>query len=179
MKINKILFLTTFFLTITSNAQITKGNWMMGGSANFGNYKTTSGGSSDESTNLNLYPNIGYFVIDKLALGTSGQFNYTIPKSNENKSSISYGFSPFARYYFLEKEKSINIFSEVSYEILRNNLYNSKVDKFKIKAGTVFFLNSSVGIEVALNYSNQKTNTDYQNRAIYLDVGFQIHLERI
>ena len=42
MKINKILFIATLFVAFTSNAQIDKGNWMMGVSANFGNYKSTS-----------------------------------------------------------------------------------------------------------------------------------------
>ena len=177
MKINKNLIAITLFFTILSNAQITKGNWMMGGSGSFGNYKTTSEGISNELTSLSIYPNIGYFVTDKLALGTSGQLSYIVPKSNQ-EAKPSYGISPFVRYYVLEKEKSINIFSEISYETLRNSLSNLKADKFKIKAGTVFFVNSSVGIEVALNYYNQKTNDDYQNRGIYLDVGFQIHLER-
>lgn len=173
----KILIIATFFFTMASNAQITKGYWMMGGSGSFGNYKTTIGGSSNESTGFGISPDIGYFVIDKLAIGTSGFFLYSIPKSNE-KSSFLYSVSPFLRFYFLEKDKIINIFSEVSYQTVRNSNDNSKADKFKIKAGTEFFLNSSVGIEVALNYSNQKTSTDNQNRAIYLDVGFQIHLEK-
>ena len=39
-------------------------------------------------------------------------------------------------------------------------------------------MNSSVGIEVALNYSTQKLNPNIENRSIYLNVGFQIHLEK-
>ena len=177
MKINNLLFVATFFFTITSNAQITKGNWMMGGGASFGNYKNTSGTSSAESTSIGLYPNVGYFAIDKLSVGASGEFTYIFDKG-DTKTISSNSIAPFIRYYFLNNEKTINIFSEASYQIIRMNHSDFKADKFKIKAGTVFFLNSSVGLEVALNYSNQKTNTDNQNRAIYLDIGFQIHLER-
>ena len=43
---------------------------------------------------------------------------------------------------------------------------------------TVFFLNSSVALEVALNYLNHKVNDGTQNNTIYLGVGFQIHLEK-
>lgn len=177
MKINKILFIATLLITFTSNAQIDKGNWLMGGSGSFGNYKIRNGDDSFKSTQIAINPNIGYFIIDKLAFGISAQLNFSF-YTDGSPTYKSYNISPFLRYYFFENEKKINIFSEVNYEILRINNDVLKQDKFKLKAGAVIFLNSSVGIEVALNYSKQKTNQDYENRAIYLDVGFQIHLER-
>lgn len=177
MKINKILFIATLFVAINSNAQINKGNWMMGGTGSFGNFKTTDGESNSESTTIAISPNIGYFFIDKLSIGIAGQFNYTFPKG-DSKTISSNNISPFIRYYFLEKEKQINFFSEARYEIIRMSNSDFKADTFLIKAGTVFFVNSSVGIEVALNYSTQKSNQNFENRAIYLNVGFQIHLEK-
>jgi hypothetical protein len=177
MKINKILFIATLLATFASNAQIDKGNWMMGGSGAFGNYKATSGGSSSTNTSLRISPDIGYFVIDNLSIGLAGQFNYTFEKG-DTKTINSNSVSPFIRYYFLEKEKTINIFSEARYEIMRMSHSDLKAETLLIKAGTVFFVNSSVGIEVALNYSTQKTNQNFENRAIYVNVGFQIHLER-
>jgi hypothetical protein len=177
MKINKILFIAILLVAVASNAQINKGNWMMGGSGAIGNFKTTSGESSSTSTSLTISPNIGYFFIDKLSVGLAGQFNYVFPKG-DSKTISSNNVSPFIRYYFLEKEKQINIFSEARYEIIRMSNIDLKADTFLIKAGAVFFVNSSVGIEVALNYSTQKTNRNFENRAIYLNVGFQIHLEK-
>ncbi len=178
MKIYKILFIITLLMTFASNAQIEKGNWMMGGTGGIGNFKTTYNGSNSESnTTIVIAPNIGYFFIDKLSIGIAGQFNYTFPKG-DSKIISSNSISPYVRYYFLEKEKQINIFSEARYEIMRMNHSNFKTDTFLIKAGTVFFVNSNVGIEVALNYSTQKSNQNFENRAIYLNVGFQIHLER-
>ena len=177
MKINKIFLVVTIFFAMSSNAQITKGNWMMGGSGRFGNYKITNSDESFNTTQIGINPHIGYFIIDKLAFGTSAQVSITF-FSNDSPIYKAYITSPFLRYYFFESEKKINIFSEVNYEILRISNNVQKQDKFKVKAGVVFFLNSSVGIEVALNYSKQKSNLDYENRGIYLDVGFQIHLER-
>jgi hypothetical protein len=52
------------------------------------------------------------------------------------------------------------------------------LNNFKIKAGAVYFLNSSVGLEASLNYLNQKSNNDSTNNAVFLGVGFQIHLEK-
>ena len=177
MEIKNIFFITILFIVFTSNAQIEKGNWMMGGSGSFGNYKITNKDDSFSSTQIGINPNIGYFIIDKLAFGALVQVNFSF-YTQGNPTYSSNAISPFVRYYFLENDKTINIFSQGSYEILRINHNEVKQDKFKLKAGAVFFLNSSVGIEVALNYSKQKTNQDYENRAIYLDVGFQIHLEK-
>lgn len=177
MKINKILVVATLLINFVSNAQIEQGNWMMGGSGSFGNYKIRNGDDSFNSTQIGINPNIGYFIIDKLAFGTAAQVNFSI-YTDGSPTYKSYTISPFVRYYFFENEKKINIFSEVNYEILRISNNVQKQDKFKVKAGVVFFLNSSVGIEVALNYSKQKSNLDYEYRGIYLDVGFQIHLER-
>jgi len=173
MKINKILFIATLLVVFASNAQIEKGNWMMGGSGSFGNYNTKSLGVENKGTYLNLYPNIGYFFIDKLAVGTNALL------SVHTVYSTGYGIGPYVRYYFLEKEKPINVFSELSYNFQTSDGSNdAKFQTFNIKAGTVFFLNNSVGIEVALNYINKKSNLDYLSNNIFLGVGFQIHLER-
>lgn len=173
MKINKILFIATLLVAFASNAQIEKGNWMMGGSGGLSNYKTNFNGFSQEGTNIYISPNVGYFLIDKLNLGASVLLSFQNPSATK-----TYGLSPYVRYYFLEKEKQINIFSEVSYGFQKQIHSSTTLQTFNLKAGTVFFLNSSVGLEVALNYTNSKQNPDYQSRLIFLGVGFQIHLER-
>lgn len=173
MKINKILFVATLLVAVASNAQINKGNWMMGGSGNFGSFNTTSQGETNKGTYVNLNPNVAYFFIDNLAIGANARLNIS------SQTSEAIGFGPYARYYFLKNDKLLNIFSELSYSIFEGT---GKGDfKFKtlnIKAGTVYFLNSSVGIEAALNYSNEKSNFDYHSNNIFLSFGFQIHLER-
>ncbi|TRX36359.1 hypothetical protein [Flavobacterium restrictum] len=190
MKIIKLCLCLILLFSLTSNAQISKGNWMMGGSANFSHNKYTSGEYSTEGTILAISPNIGYFFIDKLAIGTLGELSLTFEKkanSSVNSNYFSYGIGPFIRYYFLEKEKEINIFSEVSYAIQKINQTNSKLENFNVKTGAVYFLNSSVGLEVALNYLNQNTSNGEKNSSSYfqgknnsffLGVGFQIHLEK-
>lgn len=164
--------------SFVSNAQISKGNWMMGGAASFSHNKRTDATDTSELTSFDVAPNVGYFFIDKLAVGASGLFRYTFESDNNN---FNYGIGPFVRYYFLEKEKPLNIFSEVSYGFEKTNMVNSKIENFNVKAGAVYFLNSSVGLEVALNYLSQKYNNDFSdgtNKSIFLGVGFQIHLEK-
>ena len=160
-----------------SYSQITKGYWLMGGSGYFGNFKSSRDGISYESTSFRIAPNIGYFVIDKLAFGTSGELSYTFDTAN-SKEFTPNSIAPFLRYYLLDIEKTVNIFSEISYQIRRLNYNDLKEDTFKFKAGGVFFLNNSVGIEVAINYSKLKSNDNFENRAIFLNIGFQVHLEK-
>jgi hypothetical protein len=172
MKISKIYLTIMLLLSLNTNAQISKRNWMVGGGASFAHNKITSGGSTNESNSVRIYPNLGYFVIDKLAIGSFAQFG------TETKTDAVFGIGPFVRYYFLEKEKPFNILTEISYNLVRYNQSDLKYNTLNIKAGAVYFLNSSVGLEATLNYSNQKSNFDYQNNSIYLGFGFQIHLER-
>lgn len=175
MKINKILVVATLFLAMKSNAQISKGFWMMGGGGSFGNYKNTSGGTTSESFGLGIYPNVGYFLIDKFVVGTAGSLNTNF----SSQSETTYGISPFVRYYFLKGDKQINIFSELNYGFQKQNNNPSTFQKIGFKAGTVFFLNDTVGLEIALNYVNSKvTYYENENRSIFLGVGFQIHLEK-
>ncbi len=172
MKIKNIFFIVILFIIFTSNAQITKGNWMMGGSLNLSSDKNTSNGYVTHTTGIDIKPNVGYFVIDKLALGADTEIGIF-----SNRSTI-FGIAPFIRYYFLEKEKKINIFSEFNYEFRKNYPDNYISNRINFKTGAVFFLNSSVGIEMALNYSTLNTNQNSQYSGINLGVGFQIHLER-
>lgn len=180
MKTIKILALSLFLFTVSANAQITKGNWMVGGDANFTNseVKDKNGEIIGSGNGIRISPNIGYFFIDKFAVGINGNFNYG--KTNGSPSSIGYGGGPFARYYFLKPEKRVNVFAEANY-----NYYTSKTQGFdstngstyRFKAGPVIYFNSSVGLELSLNYS---TEVFSNNTSKYFTVGFgfQIHLEK-
>ncbi|MFK5108799.1 hypothetical protein ACI394_30215, partial [Klebsiella pneumoniae] len=62
-----------------SNAQITKGNWLVGGSGSLRSINTSnsSPGISTSSKRLDIIisPSIGYFIIDKFALGLRASYN--------------------------------------------------------------------------------------------------------
>jgi hypothetical protein len=181
MKIGKLLLLAgILFFSTTLNAQILKGNWMMGGDATFSTNKETYPELTFKTTSFGVSPNVGYFIIDKLAIGSSARLSYVIEDNSttERTNNFNYGIGPFVRYYFLKPEKTINVFSEVSYYFEKVNQTDTKGNSIKIKAGAVYFLNSSVGLEVALNYLNQKVNNYMTNNAVFLGVGFQIHLEK-
>lgn len=179
MKTINFLFLA-LFITITTNAQITKGNWMVGGSASFKSYKSENinNGSLVNNNYVDLSPDFGYFLIDKFVVGAKSNFGYT---GYEGANGKGYNVGPFARYYFLKPEKTVNFFTQVNFgygEYI--NSVNSKYPtrNYGFKAGSVIFFNNSVGLEMALEYNKANENSTLNNSFYQFTIGFQIHLEK-
>ena len=74
------IFTIILFFTSLSYSQITKNNWLVGGSGNFKTTKTEklSDGTKpyDDRTIFSFSPNVGYFFYDKLAGGISLSYTY-------------------------------------------------------------------------------------------------------
>ena len=184
MKTIKLFLALSLLSFLTSNAQITRGNWMVGGDASFYNQKAESESSSSEGTGFYISPKIGYFPIDKLAIGVGPRFSYAKTKGN-SEASKSYGIGVFTRYYILKPEKMINLFTHLEYNYSIGYYGSSKtgnLNNFIVKAGPVIYFNSSVGLELTLNYESLKRNnengSDSTFKNLNLGVGFQIHLEK-
>lgn len=179
MKAKILLFTFIVFFFNSSFAQITKGHWMLGGDISFAYGKAKpSSIVKGESFNLDISPNVGYFVIDKLALGAKLDYYRSRYKTDDRTSSFdNFWVSPFARYYFLDVDKNINIFIESSYKF--NLINENKATAFSAKTGAAIFLNPSVALEVSLQYLNTNSNDVYVGtNTILLGFGYQIHLER-
>ena len=81
MKTIQLFIAFSLLSYVTSNAQITKGNWMVGGNLGFDyskidNKNSNSSGTTIDYTeegsyNLKIEPNVAYFFKDKFAIGTS------------------------------------------------------------------------------------------------------------
>jgi len=191
-QINNMRTLFFFLVLATSfslNAQITKGNWLVGGNGSFSSSTATSEDNSgnkieSKATGLRLNPNIGYFLADKIAFGLDTSINFSNPQGNEN-SSWTLGLGPFIRYYFFDNDKIVNLFSEANYIFSsgiseQNN--DLKSSAFGLSVGGVLFFNSSVGLELSLNYTDSKTRRDGSADAnfnnLQIALGFQIHLKK-
>lgn len=175
-----LFFFLVLALSLSLNAQITKGNWMVGGDVAFSYSKSKSESVVDNETlNVNLSPNIGYFFWDKFALGLRPEYTRSRTKSDSGTSKFDrFVLSPFARYYFLKADNMINPFFETSYRISLVNEANSR--EFSAKGGIAIFLNSSVAFEVSLNYLNSTSeNIFVGNHTILLGFGVQVHLEKL
>lgn len=185
-KLFRTFFISVLLLTLSSNAQITKGNWLVGGSGNISSYENKYINNGTEVSNkglgINISPNIGYFFINKFVAGANISIGYTKPQGYENSSS--YGIGPFVRYYFLKEDKRINLLAQANYSFgaTKSGINKSQSNGYGFKAGPVIFFNSSVALEVTLDYNSSKlipnnsSSSSYNNFQVGL--GFQIHLEK-
>jgi len=95
---------------------------------------------------------------------------------------LGFGLAPFVRYYFRKSDKIINPFLQASYGFYKGKKqsggYNTSTD-YRLKGGTAFFLNSSVALEISIEYNSSIknfNNTQYDN--FTTGIGLQIHLEK-
>jgi hypothetical protein len=198
--------LTILLLAIStakySVGQITKHNWLVGGTGLFKSTTHTNdlGLQSIRYTNIQLSPAIGYFFVDKFVGGLKLSFatsrdkvisdgaGYNLAKNN------SYGFGPFLRYYFLGTNKQFNILIDGSYQyqIERGGGVSSSgstpipvpitqytKNTFSIAAGPAIYFNSSVGLEFLIGYTTTKYVQNKSSiKSVQVGLGFQIHLEK-
>lgn len=172
--------------------QLTKGNWLVGGTGSFSSTKNTYSNNNyyqtSDVTDIKISPNIGYFVVDKFAVGLR-------PSFSKNKAQVTttggastnvnrFEIGPFIRYYFLNDENHYNLLAEASYQY---GVYRFKPDKgnittFSVLVGPVIYFNTVVGMEFLLGY--YKRNEDVkgsfttEQKGFQIAVGFQIHLEK-
>ena len=184
MKTIKLFFIATILFTLSANAQITKGNWMVGGTGNFEsnnietNIKSSNTTSTQTGKGLFLQPNVGYFLANKFAVGLSP--NLSISFSNDDKTITSYAVGGFARYYLLKPEKLINIVTQIKYSYSPPQR-NSSVENLGFKAGPALFFNESVALELTLNYKITNFDSEFSSskwKTFNIGLGFQIHLKK-
>jgi len=129
-----VLFIPLFVFSLVLHAQLKKGQWMIGGTADFSHSHTFSsrllGADYDsKSTAYRLAPGIGYFFMDRLCGGL--RINIGNIKSTEDQDGTgsnpfgskshtetkvsAWGISPFLRYYFLPISRKVNIFADAAY----------------------------------------------------------------
>lgn len=176
-----LFFIATGIFINNVNSQITKKNWMVGGSGLFSSQTERLGTLTAKEVYIKLSPNIGYFFIDKFSGGIKADLNYSQVKySGAESKTTQFAMGPFLRYYFLNVEKRINLLAEGSYlysHYSGNNTSSDSQNAFTFSAGPVVYFNSSVGLEMTLNYEHLN-GTGISANTIYFGIGFQIHLER-
>lgn len=190
LKTLAFIFFSTFF--VTANGQITKNNWLVGGSGSFYSYNNqyTSAAYSNEAeyTRIDIGANVGYFVADKVAFGlrpTFSSFAGRVTSTGGGSTNAQrYFLGPFGRYYFLTTDKQTNIVTDVSYQfgLSNNSGQRGNLSAFSAMAGPVVFFNSSVGMEFLIGYKYSKDDIENASTEIrkgfQVTIGFQIHLEK-
>lgn len=172
-------------------AQINKGQYMVGGSGSF-KYDNAGSGNTLIQQTLNITPNVGYFLFDKLAVGLDVSLTSNKVKTSGTVHYKSFGYtvSPFVRYYVLPTTNKFNVFAEGSYGwgasktkyIPGVETYKNNSSGYSFSAGPVFFVTPNVGIELSVGYSgvsnksDQPQSTKATYKGIQTGLGLQIHL---
>jgi hypothetical protein len=180
-----ILLLVMTFFAANTYSQLTKGFWLFGGNGNLRSGSFTLPGNTFKSTQIDIQPRAGFFPVDKFATGII--LNYSLSK---NKSSVgpatsasTFGVGPFARYYFLKKEKQLNILTEFNgtYSTQTGSLNTQTgIMQYNILTGPVIFLNTSVAAEIltGYRYSKETISNGTSGSQFIIQIGLQVHLER-
>lgn len=149
------------FTAATTQAQTEKGTLLLGGNIGF----QSSNGSSLFMAN----PNVGLFVANKIAVGAE-------IKLTAGEGLTVWSVGPFVKPYFAQTEKGA-FFAKGSFLAGGSSVEgtsNSNVG-FGLGAGYSIFMNKSVAIELAGDFSKVGKNDD---GSFGLNVGFQIHFAR-
>lgn len=189
MKKLTIIIATLSFITTSVFAQPRKGDWMVG--AGIANSSAARVAGSTQF-NVNLNPSAGYFLSNRVAVGTSVGLSYS--KYARSLSSYSASLKPFARYYFSKKEgmqpKKLYLFGEVSagagigasrYD--NNGVIEKRTGSTILSSaglGLTYFILPNVSVEGTFNMNyNTPINAapaPGSNLVPSLGVGFQIYL---
>jgi hypothetical protein len=179
MKKFTLLAISFIFLFQQSQAQISKGTWMLSGSMGFlaGRYNIGGPTTIVRVTQLILDTRAGYFLANRVAAGLKPGFFYG-KSSPGNMSNYSLNIGPFTRYYFLKPVNAFNLFTEGSYSFGHGSGgYNYRV--ISISGGPVVYFNSTVGLEFAMGYARTtRPGESGQNDEWRVQVGFQFHLTK-
>jgi hypothetical protein len=200
MKRLSLLF-SVAFLYLGANAQLTKNNWLVGGSGSFysyaEDYSTSSYKQTAKYTSIDIAASVGYFFMDKLAAGLrpgfssyKGEVVSSSVGSGGATNNFKFAIGPFARYYFLNSVKPFNLLADISYQIGINKNFGGLNDKgkyntFSLMGGTEIFFNPTAGIEILLGYTQKMVSIENSPSALsnnkkgfLASVGFTLHLEK-
>ncbi|WP_042721180.1 outer membrane protein [Flavobacterium sp. B17] len=201
----KLLLAGAVALFGLSNAQMTKGDWVISGDTGVGfNNVTTTVKVGDQSVDgpkvntFSISPSVGYFVIDKLAVGIElGYINATTKYQGLKSKTSSFSVMPTATYYFTNSSKLVPFLGAgIGYASVKNSgetnfmglIASSETTTdglaWKVKGGVTYMATQSLGINLGVSYdqfSNKETimNTDVKTnvKTFGVNVGFSYFIK--
>ncbi|KAA0127663.1 porin family protein [Chryseobacterium sp. SN22] len=187
----KLLLAGAVALFGLSNAQMTKGDWVFSGNTGFGfNNVTTkvkvAGQSADgpKVSTFSLTPSVGYFVIDKLAVGIDLGLTSTMTKYDGAKdTTTTFSVMPTATYYFANDSKFVPFLGAgIGYASAKtkeqiNAMGVSSSDEttvdglaWKVKGGVTYMATQSLGINLGVSYDQ------FSNKETFMDTDVKTHV---
>lgn len=191
--------LILFIINSNCNGQLEQNTWLVGGSGSY--YKYTEDFSSQPASyiikarSIDISASIGYFVLNRMALGMRPYFNGFKSEVSGEKGQNYYRVSvgPFARYYFLDGERRTNLLLDIGYQLGLNRdfptdiTFKGKDNIFSAMGGVEFFFNTAAGMDILFGYVNKMLSIDNAPiqvnqlsniKGFQFSIGFQLHLEK-
>lgn len=177
-KINFLLIASFLLISIKSNAQIQRGNALVG--ADIGKFNLDLGGSGAFQASLD--PKVAYFLRDNLALGVYLDFGLITAK--ESATITNYGAGVLGRYYLSDPKTVVvkhgRFFLEGNAGIQGRSISHGSSTTglgLGIGPGFAYFVTPNIGLEGLLKYNGivgfgNQTYTSSLN----LGIGFQVYL---
>jgi hypothetical protein len=180
-------------LCFGAGAQISKGDYLIGGNGSFKRYTSELPDATRAKTTLiGFSTDAGRFFLNRFAAGISANIQYGNHRYERDsvQSSpsglIDLGVGPFARYYFLNTTSKVNLlmdgrtgwrFSRSS--VYRGDRFNYYGQYFDIYAGPAFFLSKFASLELLVGYSRFKSKgRDAKFREFSSRAGLHLHFPR-
>lgn len=169
-------------LATTANAQIQRGNWMVGSSLLTSNFGLNTGGGYS----IAIQPKAAYFIEDNVAVG--GYVNLGVSKvTNGSPTRFDYAVGGLGRYYLSPGEKGVdNLLNHgrwffegnlgVGGASVENGISTSGLD-FGVGPGYSYFITPNIGVEGLVKYQGQAGfGSEGLNSNITFNVGFSIFI---
>jgi len=200
-KVTKILMVVALAaFSFQSFAQTEKGRIAVSGESTFGfssmteKYKDDNGDTDgDKTLSIEFAPQVGYFVIDNLAVGVALPISFSSTKDTDDDKSkmTSMAIAPFARYYFGASNIKPYLQGAVGFgsakytdEPAQGDATDVKMGLFlwDITGGVGIFLNDNVSLDLGASYSsssmkpkeNNDVNAKFITSGFGLNIGFTI-----
>ncbi|RYG44632.1 MAG: hypothetical protein EOO01_19155 [Chitinophagaceae bacterium] len=160
-----------------SNAQIQKGNVLVGG--NFANINV--GLDEPNILSIDVTPKAAWFIQNNVALG--GYVNFGLEAAKHSTTTTSYGVGALGRYYTGSEAELINhsrFFGEATVGfggVNAGDAGNTNGLNLSVGPGFAYFITPNIGLELLLKYNGLVGfgSEPYQSN-LNLSFGFQIYL---
>ncbi|MFT4156023.1 hypothetical protein [Parafilimonas sp.] len=179
-KVLAVLTILSLLFVQRTNAQIEKGNVMIGGDlADF-----SLGLNKNSHFTISLSPKAAWFIKDNIAVGAYGSLGLDVVKGS---TSTTYGVGGLGRYYFGPRQvntesvvKHTRFFGEANLGIEGQNIAEGSTTNglgIGFGPGLAYFVTPNIGLETLLKYHGiVGFGNDPLNSRLSLNFGFQIYL---
>ena len=170
----KFIFTLIVFIYNNADAQIEKGNWMIGSNIAVSKLEINK---TNTVVDIFLNPNAYLFLADKFALGAGLDMNFRYSKVDTSNSNFNWGVGPAMRYYFYNKNKG-GAFVNLKLYFGGNKDANSSFNP-ELNIGYDFILNDFMALEFFTGYGIiiPFKGNDLSHK-IPFGIGFQIFLSK-